>query len=298
LRWLRGVSITLLLLAGLLVVIGLREARSQPVERRLTLGLAGWPTDAPPLTIALLSDIHLGNGAMDEERLSQIVSEVNAARPDLVLLAGDFMVGHDAAGASQRAVGLQAPLSRLTAPLGVIAVLGNHDHWTSPTAVRAALVRAGVTVLGNEALRRGPIAILGIDDAFSGQDDVSATLASWRRVGGIPLVLTHSPDVVLKLPGDLPLVMAGHTHCGQVVLPWVGPLLTRGPKQQWRTLYDPRYRCGVVRDRGRVVLVTAGVGSGTIPIRLGAPPDWWSIRIEASPIRSERQGSAIGIAKP
>jgi predicted MPP superfamily phosphohydrolase len=298
LRWLRGVSITLLLLAGLLVVIGLREARSQPVERRLTLGLAGWPTDAPPLTIALLSDIHLGNGAMDEERLSQIVSEVNAARPDLVLLAGDFMVGHDAAGASQRAVGLQAPLSRLAAPLGVIAVLGNHDHWTSPTAVRAALVRAGVTVLGNEALRRGPIAILGIDDAFSGQDDVSATLASWRRVGGIPLVLTHSPDVVLKLPGDLPLVMAGHTHCGQVVLPWVGPLLTRGPKQQWRTLYDPRYRCGVVRDRGRVVLVTAGVGSGTIPIRLGAPPDWWLIRIEASPIRSERQGSAIGIAKP
>lgn len=279
-RWLKRVSITLLLLAGLLVVIGLREAQADAIERRLTLRLAGWPTDEPPLTIALLSDIHLGNRAMDEERLSRIVSEVNGAQPDLVLLAGDFMVGHDAAGAAQRAVALQVPLSRLTARLGVIAVLGNHDHWTSPTAVRAALVRAGVTVLENEALRRGPIAILGIDDAFSGHDNVVATLASWRRVGGFPLVLTHSPDVALKLPGDLPLVMAGHTHCGQVVLPGFGPVLTRGPKQQWKKLYDPRFRCGIMRDQGRVVLVTAGLGSGTSPIRLGAAPDWWLIRVE------------------
>ncbi|WP_225421492.1 metallophosphoesterase [Sphingomonas parva] len=261
----------------------------------MTLGLAGWPGDAPPLTIALLSDIHFGNRAMDAERLDRIVGEVNAARPDLVLLAGDFMVGHDVAGASRRVAGLQAPLSRLTARLGVIAVLGNHDHWTSPTAVRAALVRAGVTMLRNEAVRRGPIAILGIDDAFSGHDDVGATLASWNRVGGIPLVLTHSPDVAPKLPGDLPLVMAGHTHCGQIVLPWIGPLLTRGPKQQWKPLYDPRYRCGVVQDRGGVVLVTAGLGSGTSPLRLGAPPDWWLIRIGAP--RSTHL-SAIAAAGP
>lgn len=297
-RWLSGVSVTTLLLVGLVVWKGLREARSEPVERRLTLALAEWPTDAPPLRIALLSDIHLGNRAMDEERLSRIVGEVNAARPDLVLLAGDFTTGHDAAGASQRAVGLQAPLSRLAARLGVVAVLGNHDHWTSPNAVRAALVRAGITVLGNEAIRRGPIAILGIDDAFSGHDDVAASLASWRCIGGIPVVLTHTPDVVPMLPDGLPLVMAGHTHCGQVVVPGVGPLLTRSPKQQWRTLYDPRYRCGVVRDRGRVVLVTAGVGSGTSPIRLGAPPDWWLVRIGPLPVDPERHGSAIGIAKP
>jgi hypothetical protein len=101
--------------------------------------------------------------------------------------------------------------------------------------------------------------------------------------------------VALKLPSDLPLVMAGHTHCGQVVLPWIGPLLTRGPKQQWRRLYDPRYRCGVVQDRNRVVLVTAGLGSGTSPLRLGAPPDWWLIRIGA---RRSTHPSAIGITNP
>jgi predicted MPP superfamily phosphohydrolase len=268
-----------MLLASLFLIVGVREAVSRPVERRLTVKLAGWPSDARPLKIALLSDIHLGNYAMDAGRLRRIVGQVNTARPDLVLLAGDFVVGHDAAGAAERAAGLEAPLSRLNAPLGVVAVLGNHDHWTSSNGVRAALVRAGVIVLGNEALRRGPLGILGVDDSFSSHDDVAATAASWKAVGGIPIVLTHSPDLAHKLSGEFSVVLAGHTHCGQVVLPWLGPLLTRGPKQQWRTLYDTRYRCGVVRDENRIVLVTAGVGSGTSPIRLGAPPDWWLLTV-------------------
>jgi uncharacterized protein len=134
-------------------------------------------------------------------------------------------------------------------------------------------------VLGNEAVRRGPLAIIGVDDSFSGHDDVVAAAASWEKVGGIPLVLTHSPDAAHKLPGGLPLVLAGHTHCGQVVLPWLGPVLTRGPKQQWRPLYDPRYRCGVVREANRIVVVTAGLGSGTLPVRFGAPPDWWLVTV-------------------
>jgi predicted MPP superfamily phosphohydrolase len=216
---------------------------------------------------------------MDAERLRTIVGQVNAAGPDLVLLAGDFVTGHDADGAAQRAAGLEAPLSHLNAPLGVVAVLGNHDHWTSSHAVRAALVRAGITVLGNEAVRRGPLAILGVNDAFSGHDDVAATVASWKTIGGIPLVLTHTPDLVHKLSGEFALVLAGHTHCGQVVLPGLGPILTRSPKQNWRPLYDTRYRCGVVRDADRIVVVTAGVGSGTSPVRFGAAPDWWLLTV-------------------
>ena len=288
--WLSGLGIALMLLASLFLIVGLREAASRPVERRLTLALPGWPSDARPIRIALLSDIHFGSYAMDAGRLRRIVGQVNAARPDLVLLAGDFVAGHDPTGAAQRTAGLEAPLSDLNAPLGVVAVLGNHDHWASPNAVRAALVRAGITVLGNEAARRGPLAILGVDDAFSGHDDVAATVASWQTIGGIPLVLTHTPDLVHKLSGEFPLVLAGHTHCGQVVLPWLGPILTRSPKQQWRTLYDRRYRCGVVRDVNRIVVVTAGVGSGTSPVRLGAPPDWWLLKVgAAADVQGHRQ---------
>jgi predicted MPP superfamily phosphohydrolase len=220
---------------------------------------------------------------MDGGRLNSIVDEVNQAHPDLVLIAGDFIVGHDSHGAAERAAGLEKPLSRFRAPLGVIAVLGNHDHWTSPEAVRNALSHAGVIVLTNRAVRRGPLAIIGIDDAFSHHDDIAAAMSSWKSAAtGVPIVLTHSPDLVPQLSAEIPLVLAGHTHCGQIVLPLTGPPLTRSPFQHWRRLYDPRYRCGVVRDGGRTVVVTGGLGSGTSPIRLGAPPDWWLIRVGSS----------------
>jgi predicted MPP superfamily phosphohydrolase len=266
-------------LAGAMIAIGIREAGSSPIERHLSLGLPNWPKDASPLRIALLSDIHFGNRAMGIERLNSIVEQVNTARPDLILLAGDFVVGHDPVGATQRAAELEAPLSRLSAPLGVIAVLGNHDHWTAPDAIRDALRRAHIIVLGNRAVRRGPVTVVGIDDAFSGHDDLGRAASSLAGIGGIPIILTHSPDLVHKLGLGFPLVLAGHTHCGQVVLPWYGPLLTRAPRENWKPLYDVRYRCGVVRDADRVIVVTAGLGSGSSPVRLGAPPDWWLLNL-------------------
>ena len=273
--WAASIGLALATLAGATVAIGIRQAASLPIERHLSVDLPEWPRGASPLRVALLSDIHFGNRAMSIERLNSIVERVNAARPDLILIAGDFVVGHDAVGASERAAGLEVPLSRLNAPLGVIAVLGNHDHWTAPDAIRAALTRARITVLENRAVRRGPVTVVGVDDAFSGHDDLGRAVASLVGLGGVPILLTHSPDLVHKLRGGFPLVVAGHTHCGQVVLPWYGPLLMRAPRENWRPLYDVRYRCGVVRDTDRVIVVTAGVGSGSSPVRIGAPPDWW-----------------------
>jgi predicted MPP superfamily phosphohydrolase len=216
---------------------------------------------------------------MDVGRLERLVAQVNATHPDLVLLAGDFLVGHAADGAADRAARLTLPLARLQAPLGVVAVLGNHDYWTAPDAVRSALREAGVTILENEAVQRGPMVVVGIADAFSGHDRPAKALSAARGLNGPRIVLTHSPDLAPRLPAGLPLVLAGHTHCGQVVAPWIGPLLSRSPRDHWRRLYNPRYRCGLVRDPGRLVIVTAGVGSGTMPIRLGAPPDWWFVTL-------------------
>lgn len=273
------VVLALVGLIGLAAVVAYREALRDPVVRRLDVGVRGWPDGASPLRLALLSDIHFGARSMDDARLRRIVAQVNAAHPDIVLLAGDMVIGHDATGADARAAGLTAPLAGLRAPRGVIAVLGNHDHWTAPAAIRTALARAGILVLENGVVRRGPIALLGVDDSYSGHDDVGATLAIWRRIGGVPVVLTHAPDLTAKLPPGLPLLLAGHTHCGQVVLPGWGPLLLHSPHEHWRLLYDARLRCGVVRDAGRTIVVTAGVGSGTMPLRLGAPPDWWLITL-------------------
>lgn len=271
--------VALLGLVALVVLLGYREAWRDPIVRRLDVAVRGWPAGAAPIRLALLSDIHLGGGSMDDARLRRIVAQVNAAHPDLVLLAGDMVVGHDATGADARAAGLTAPLGHLRAPMGVIAVLGNHDHWTAPAAIRAALTKAGIAVLTNAATRRGPIALLGVDDSYSDHDDVAATRAAWRRVGGIPVVLTHAPDLVAKLPSAWPLLLAGHTHCGQVVLSGWGPLLLHSPHEHWRLLYTPRLRCGVVHDPARTIVVTAGVGSGTMPLRLGAPPDFWLVTL-------------------
>ena len=269
----------LLALLATLVAMGLGNAQATPIIRRITIAMPGWPRGAPGVRVALLSDIHLGNLGMEPRRLDKIVDQVNAARPDVVLIAGDFVTGHNPTGAAERAAGLTLPLARLRAPLGVIAVLGNHDHWTGSEAVRQALKKAHITVLENQAVRRGPLVIVGVGDRFSGHDDVSQAWAEARPLGGTPIVLTHSPDIAPVLPPVFPLVLAGHTHCGQVVLPGFGPLLTRAPREHWRQLYNPRYRCGIIRDPGRVTIVTAGLGSGTTPLRLGAMPDWWLLTL-------------------
>jgi predicted MPP superfamily phosphohydrolase len=265
-------------LMAVAVAIGLREVQANPVLRRAKIAVPGWARGTPQITIALLSDIHLGNRGMDAARLERIVAQVNQTGPDLVLLAGDFVAGRAPTGA-KNAEALVTPLAKLRPPLGAVAVLGNHDNWTAPDQVRSALGRAGVTVLENEALQRGPIVLVGIADAFSGHDQVNRAFAAARGLTGPRVVLTHSPDPASRLPANVPLLLAGHTHCGQVVFPWIGPLLSRSPRENWRQLYDRHYRCGLVRDPGRIVIVTAGVGSGTTPIRIGAPPDWWLIAI-------------------
>ena len=278
-RWSLAVGLLLLLVATITLVVGLANVQALPIVRRASVQLPALPAGTAPIRIALLSDIHLGNRGMEPARLARIVDQVNAVRPDLILIAGDFVTGYDAAGAAERAAGLTAPLSQLRARYGVVAVFGNHDHWTAPAAIRSALARAGVEILDNQAVRRGALAIVGVGDHFSGHDDLPRAVTEARRISGIPIVLTHSPSIVTALPAGFPLVLAGHTHCGQIVLPGVGPLLSRAPHARWRRLYPPRYRCGLVRDRGRLTIVSAGVGSGTVPVRLGAAPDWWLLTL-------------------
>jgi hypothetical protein len=259
---------------------GLLNALADPVERVAAIGLPDWPAGVRPIRVALASDIHIGNVAMDAVRLRRVVGQIEAAKPDLILLAGDFVVGEDSSGIDARAARLTGPLSGLRAPLGTLAVLGNHDYWTSAQRVRAALTGAGVTVLDNQSVQRGPITVAGISDFVSSHDDMAATLASSRGPRGLIVVLTHSPDLAPRLPPGIPLMLAGHTHCGQVVLPLIGAVLGWSPHQGGRRLLrNPRYLCGLIRDPGRTVIVTGGVGAGTVPIRFGAPPDFWLITL-------------------
>lgn len=268
-RW-AILAAALAVLAGGVTAYGFREARADPVVRQTAVALPDWPAGAAPITVALIADIHIGSLAMDAARLTRVVAQVNALHPDLVVMAGDFIDGHEAGSAVQRAPALTAPLSGLRAPLGVVAVLGNHDHWTGADAVAAALDRAGVLVLRNGAVMRGPLALAGLDDRPTRHARLAQTLAAVRSLRGAGVMLAHSPALGGRLPPRVRLVLAGHTHCGQVALPLVG-----APRQ----VTTPHYRCGIVRDPGRLTIVTAGLGTSMVPIRLGAPPDLWLVRL-------------------
>lgn len=259
-----------LALAAAVLGLGYHNARADPVVRRLRLPLPHWPRDLPPLRLVLLSDLHAGNLAVDAPRLRRVVGQANALHPDLVLIAGDFLPGDERIDAATATAAL-APLGGLQARLGIVAVPGNHDHWTGLAAVRQALAAARVTLLANQVQRRGPLVIGAVDDAYSGHDDADKVVSEMRRLSGPRVMLTHSPDLAPQLPPDIPLLLAGHTHCGQVVLPVVGSV-------GWVRYFEPRYRCGRIVEGGRSTIVTGGIG-GTLPLRYGAPPDLWLLTL-------------------
>jgi hypothetical protein len=164
-----------------------------------------------------------------------------------------------------------AQFARLRAPLGVVAVLGNHDHWEAEAEIAPALTRLGIAVLRNQAIRRGPIVVGGIDDGYSEHMDVPETVAAVRRLGGPALYLSHGPDAFAPLPGGA-ILLAGHTHCGQIALPFVGPIYIPGK-------HHLRFACGRYDRGGKTLIVSGGVGTSDVPFRFWAPPDWWLVTV-------------------
>jgi len=250
------------------------EARRDPVVRRATVALPRWPAGQPPIRVVLISDIHIGSLASNATRLNRIVKQIDALQPDLVLIAGDFIFGARRDGAALHGPAMIAPLRGLHARLGVVAVPGNHDHATGVPVVARELAAAGITLLRDKAIVVGPLVLGGVDDAASGHAHPIYTMAQMRILPGAPVVFTHSPEIAKDMAPDMPLLLAGHTHCGQVVLPLIGPIVEVSP---------PQYRCGIVRNSTGLVIVTAGLGATGVPFRLGAPPDLWLLTLGPKP---------------
>lgn len=266
-----GSLVALIIIGG----VGYRNALASPIERQLSLTVP-YPPRRAPLKLVLLSDVHVHGPDMPPARLARIVAQINRQRPDLVIAAGDF-VGDNWVGAHYPIDVAVAPLRRLHARFGVFAVLGNNDHIAGRKKVMEALSAAHVRVLNNEAVRAGPIVLGGVDY----QQDMPrpkalwalrSTLASMQRMPGLRVLIAHSPDVFLFVPPTVALVLAGHTHCGQVVVPFLGPILTG-------SRFGREFVCGVYRKESRVLVVTAGLGTSHLPIRFAAPPDFWLVEI-------------------
>lgn len=271
-RILQRLFLALGLAGALLIAWSYWTAVSDPLVRNAGFAVAGWPSGAPRLRLLLMSDLHVGGPDMPPARLGRIVGQINRLRPDIVLIAGDFVTDKRLATRYYSHDDAVAPLAGLRPRLATVAVLGNHDHWRDAAAARRALARAGIHLLENDAVQVGPVAVGGLDDDFTGRADLAATLTALRKLSGPRLILSHSPDPFADPAPDVLLMLAGHTHCGQVSLPLIGPLSTM-------SRYGRRYACGLVREGGRTLVVTAGLGTSGIPLRLGAVPDMWLIEI-------------------
>ena len=235
-------------------------------------------------TIAALADLHHWPSA-SRRMLDRAIAAANAARPDMIVLLGDYSVSMRTVRAFnrdwyERAMAAMTPaLSMLRAPDGVYAVLGNHDHYYDPAVVTAWLREAGARPLINECatLRRGDDALVlcGVDDALQGQIDLDG--ACFEAPEAPTVVLAHNPDGVLQL-GDrrrVDLVLSGHTHGGQYVLPGVGPLTTHS---QVCTRATP---AGWVPNERAPLYVSRGVGV-QMPGRIGCPPEVVVVRLVRS----------------
>jgi predicted MPP superfamily phosphohydrolase len=271
-RWLPRLLRILVGLAAGLILFCYWTAVQDPVVRQVRIPVEEWPQGAPPVRALLMSDLHVGGPDMPPRRLARIVAQINALKPDIVLIAGDFVTDKRLATRHYSHDEAIAPLAALRSRLASLAVMGNHDHWRDSGAAHRALARAGIRVLDNQAVQVGPLAVGGLDDDYTDRADVAGTLAALRLLKGPKIILSHSPDPFPALPADVTLMAAGHTHCGQVAPPLIGPLSTASH-------FGRRYACGVVREGGKTLVVTAGLGTSGVPLRLGAVPDLWMIEI-------------------
>lgn len=271
-RWRRWLLL-LVLLGVLLVARGLWNASADPIVRTASAELADWPADTPPMRVLLVSDTHVAGPEMPPERLAALMRGFNKLKPDLILLAGDFHSGKALATRHYSAAELTAPFAQAKAKYGVIAVLGNHDYWFQPEPIARGMKAAGVTVLRNQAVRRGPLIVGGVDDEVTNHDNLARTYAAMDALGPGPRILTtHSPDIVPDLPAPVDVVFAGHTHCGQIVLPVVGAL-------SYASAYGDRFACGDMTDGKQRLFVGAGLGTSILPLRYGVPPDVWLVTL-------------------
>lgn len=256
---------------GMLLLFFLWSVVIEPemlVIHRLEIHVSSWPEAFGPLTVAALSDIHAGSPHINAAKLETIVGRTNALKPDLVVLLGDYVIRDVFGGRFVEAEEIAKFLSKLKAPLGTIAILGNHDWWYNGPRVRHALEQNGIPVLENEPL---PIRKDGMRIWLYGIADFWTRHPEFDKLQQVPasdtvVAITHNPDVFPDVPQRICLTLAGHTHGGQINLPLFG-------RPYVPSVYGQRYAAGLIQEDGHTLFVTTGIGTSIFPARFRVPPE-------------------------
>jgi predicted MPP superfamily phosphohydrolase len=300
---LKGIAATF---AGTIGLVGYASGVEAGMELRVTryrIALSRWPTGFR-LKLAILADLHTCEPWMPAARIRHIAETATALRPDAILLLGDY-------AASGRFVAEQVPaedwseaLAVMQAPLGVHAIVGNHDWWqdlaaqqrgSGPLFGALALEKCGIPVHQNRALRLvkdgQAFWLLGLDDQlallpgrrwgrkhFQGMDDLQGALSQVTDESPI-ILMAHEPDIFPRVPQDVALTLSGHTHGGQIRILGYSPVVP--------SRFGNRSAYGHVTERAdptdsateRHLVVSGGLGCSIIPARFGVPPEIVQIEI-------------------
>jgi len=251
--------------------------------------LSSWPASCDGIRIAVLADLHVGSPYNGVDKLKQIVDLTLAAKPDLILLAGDYVVHRVLGGKFVQPEVITQGLSRLSAPLGVFAVLGNHDRWHNAKQIENAFARVGIPVLEDAAVARvaGQCSfwLVGLSDFWEGPHEYKAAFAKLPP-GATAIAFTHNPDVFPLVPDIVSLTFAGHTHGGQVYLPIFGRLIV--PSK-----YGQLYAIGHIVEHGRHMFVSPGLGTSILAVRFLVPPEVSIVTIRSAAPRQQDHRKAI-----
>jgi predicted MPP superfamily phosphohydrolase len=268
------------------VAYGFSEPELQLRVTRYQVSPPQWPADLK-LKIAVIADVHACDPWMSLQHIQTIVEHTNTLGADITVLLGDYVAGHRNVTRFIPADEWASVLAGLKAPLGVHAILGNHDYWDDRTVQRAgegttvarrALEAAGIPVYENDVQRLNkagrPFWLAGLGDQLAyaparryraikriGIDDLGATLGKVTDDAPV-ILLAHEPDVARRVSSRVALQLSGHTHGGQVRLLGWSPV---APSGQLLSYGHVRMNCDVV--------VSGGLGCSFVPFRLGVPPE-------------------------
>lgn len=268
----------------------LLSIKSKPVVVSYDVTLNRW--SGPEMTIVVLADLHVVAPWTSLADVARVVGQINGMAPDMIVLGGDYLAGPVLPGRCEPADAIVEVLTDLHAPLGVMAILGNHD-WhdcklaqssgLTQSSVVNAFARSPISLMQNQAIRvehgGQPFWAVGFDSqlpvrrdwkqgfhrpdaAFAGVNDSEAVI-----------LLAHEPDYFAAGDGRADLQISGHTHGGQLNLFGWRPLT---PSQ-----FGGRYAYGHHRDGHRQMVVSGGLGFSGLPMRIGAAPEITVIRIAA-----------------
>jgi uncharacterized protein len=277
----------------------------EPLHRLVVTRYApALPNWAPGLSlrVAVLADFHVGEPYMPLDRIAEIVDTTNRLNPDLILMLGDYPGGPSVVRRRVPLSDFAGVVRRLKAPLGVHAILGNHDWWddrvaqrtrSGPCEAQRALEAVGIPVMENDALRLTkdglPFWVAGLGDQepfvlwgdHRGRDDLPGTLAKVTDAAPI-LLMVHEPDIFLRVPDRVSLTLAGHTHGGQIRIFGYSPVI---PSKRGND-----FAYGHIVKGGRHMIVSGGFGVSRVPIRFGVPPEIVLLELGAPPARVAARG--------